>query len=219
MRRDSVIIMVLSTLVAIAIVGIGYYLQSLSAAATSPISEEAGWTTLETRADPAVGNSTNDSAQAPSGRTDTPIKCHDPEVGDFWTNADRCEDADLHNRLSYAAPLATTTYQERYGGQGYLPPASAAAKGAADQKPQPPNLRLYAKAPPDGLNVSCKFSVGKALETERDLAAADNPRESVWREDYCKWRCEAIQQRCPVADSFFYYRYQTLCGPGLLNTC
>jgi hypothetical protein len=33
--------------------------------------------------------------------------------------------------------------------------------------------------PPDGLNASGKFPVGKALELERALIAAKDPRESI----------------------------------------
>ena len=61
--------------------------------------------------------------------------------------------------------------------------------------------------------------MGKALEIERDLAAADNPYESHWRKSYCRFRCEAIEQRCPVADSDFYYAYRPLCGAAEYDYC
>jgi len=51
------------------------------------------------------------------------IRCTDPEVGEFFTNAVTCDAADLSNRLSYSAPLATTLNRDKYSGQDYVPPA------------------------------------------------------------------------------------------------
>ena len=64
--------------------------------------------------------------------------------------------------------------------------------------------------PPDGLNVSCKFAVGKTLELERALSAAEEPGESIWREDYCHWIREVKTENCLVPTDLFYYG--NLCG-------
>ncbi|MDZ4730146.1 MAG: hypothetical protein SH820_09425, partial [Xanthomonadales bacterium] len=56
-------------------------------------------------------------------------------------------------------------------------------------------------------------------ELERPLAAADDPRESTWRDSYCKQRCEAIQESCPVADDYFYYRFRYVCGSSDYGDC
>jgi hypothetical protein len=141
------------------------------------------------------------------------LVCEHPELGTFYTNASSCHEADLDNRISHAESFSPVPDRDRYSGNDYQTPQKAAGNSRTDRKPenQKPNLRLHGKSPPNGLNVSCKFSVGKALEIERTLAAADDPRESTWRESYCKQRCEAIRESCPVADDYFYYRFRNVC--------
>jgi len=140
-------------------------------------------------------------------RGDRILECDHPELGKVYTNAATWEAADVHNRLSYAESLATTPAQARYSSETYQPPAQQAQSARSNPKP---NLRLLAKAPPDRLNVSCKFAVGKALELERALSAAKDPRESIWREDYCHWIQEAGAENCQVPSDLFYYG--GLCG-------
>jgi hypothetical protein len=72
-------------------------------------------------------------------------------------------------------------------------------------------MRGPGRAPPDGLKPECRFPVGMALEKEPFLAAADDPLESTYRKSYCRFRKEAIEDQCPVPDSFYYYRYQQIC--------
>jgi hypothetical protein len=180
---------------------------------------DASGSTLRPGANDAVGGARtvpHVPAETSPHRSDRILECDHPELGKVYTNAATCAAADVHNRLSYAEPLAKTPAQARYSGEMYQPPAEQAQKARTSQKP---NLRLLAKAPPDGLNVSCKFAVGRALELERALSAAADPRESAWREDYCKWRCEAIAEDCGVDDSYFYYRYQRLCREENLDGC
>jgi hypothetical protein len=61
--------------------------------------------------------------------------------------------------------------------------------------------------------------VGKALEIERDLAAADDPYNSTWRETYCRFRCEAIEDDCPVDDRDFYYKIRPMCRNTQYDYC
>ncbi len=145
------------------------------------------------------------------------LKCHHPDTGEYYTNAASCEDADLYNRLSTADPLVTHPAKNTYSGQNYSTPQVDAGNSrtnrprrqtaAADQ----PNLRLHGKPPPPGLSPECKFPVGKALETERDLAAADDPYQSKWKDTYCRFRCEARQKRCAVAADYYYFDYSRMC--------
>jgi hypothetical protein len=221
MQKNSKIKWELSALLGAAIIGGAWFL--LAARDTPPPQPEptTTWQTLTPGPNPPSGNakSVPDVSAATSPlRGSTIIRCTDPEVGEFFTNATTCDAADLSNRLSYSAPLATTPNRDKYSGQDYVPPAQQAANSRADDTFKP-NLRSQAKSPPDGLNVSCKFSVGMALKLERNLSAADDPKKSIWREDYCKWRCEALQKNCPVADSYFYYRHREICGFYYLNQC
>ena len=149
-------------------------------------------------------------------RTNDYLVCQhpDPNIGTIYTNEQNCEDVNLDNRLSQAEPFQPIPNPDRYKNNDYQTPDRAAANSRSNIQPknQKPNLRLNGKSPPKGLNVSCKNSVGKALEIERTLAATDDPRESAWRDSYCKQRCEAIEERCPVADDYFYYRFRYMCG-------
>ena len=216
MRKDSFFIFGTSVILTALIIGGVYYMTVVR----NPASEKTdAWQTLSPNQPTGYVNSTPDiSAETSQRRTDTPIKCQDPEIGEYWTNAATCEGADLHNRLSHAAPLVTSPDRKKYSGQDYTPPAKQAANSRT-KKNSKPNLRFNGKSPPPGLNISCRFSVGKALEIERDLAAADDPKESTWRENYCKWRCEAVKDQCPVEDSYFYYQYTEICGMGYTNNC
>jgi hypothetical protein len=213
MRKDSATITGVTVVLTAAIIGGGYYMAIVRhPAQTSPESADA-WQTLTPRPDQASGSARtvpDVPAGTSQGRTDTPIKCYDPELGEFWTNATTCDQADLNNRLSYSDPLATTPNRDQYSGQDYSPPGQEAVNSRSDNNAKP-DLRLSAKSPPSGLNVACKFSVGMALEIERDLAAADQPYESIRRDTYCEFRCEVIAKNCPIRDDYFYYSFHKMC--------
>lgn len=154
------------------------------------------------------------SAETSSTGIDNIITCQHPEYGTVYSNAASCDEVDYDSRLSRADSFQAVPERDRYSATDYHSPESAAANSRSNstmQKQQKPNLRLHGKSPPSGLNVSCKNSVGKALEIERTLAASDDPRESTWRDSYCKQRCEAYTEQCPVEDSYYYYDYRTLC--------
>jgi hypothetical protein len=204
MRRDSVLIFGASMLISLGLVGAAYY---VSVVRQTPSAPEATAGAQSQPKSSAVGSPAPEQGATPTW-TNTPIKCVDPEIGEFWTNAKDCESADLKNRISVAQPLDR--------------PRSASPSTEATPKNSPtnakntasnkPNLRNVARPVPEGLNVSCKFAVGKALEIERDLSAADDPAESIWRENYCKWVNETRANDCPVSGNFFYYG--DLCGYG-----
>lgn len=68
-----------------------------------------------------------------------------------------------------------------------------------------PNIRLTGKSPPRGTSRECKFPIGRALEVERMLSAADDASESIWLEEYCEWFDEAIVLQCPDLASTLHY--------------
>ncbi|MEJ8568630.1 hypothetical protein V3330_13440 [Wenzhouxiangellaceae bacterium CH-27] len=161
--------------------------------------------------------STRPKPQPAAPRTRTILRCHDPEMGEYYTNAATCEGADLANRMSYAQPVPINPGQAQYGNAAYQSPQNQAGNSRSNRQlaqskpPEKPNLRLTGKPPPPGLPAECKFPVGKALEIERDLAAADVPYESTWRKSYCRFRREAIEDGCPVSDQDFYYPMRQMC--------
>ena len=219
MRKDSANLLGATLLVTAAIISGAYYLFEVQRVAQAPTGE-TGWQTLlpsalnKRRADSTGSIDKNVSAETSDQRTDSILTCEHPEYGTVYTNAASCNEADVHNRISIAEPLLQTPGQDQYSGNTYQTPQNEAGNSRTERRNQQqnkPNLRLDGKSPPNGLNVSCKNSVGKALEIERDLAATDNPRESAWRDSYCKQRCEAIQEACPVADDYYYYRFNNLC--------
>jgi hypothetical protein len=205
MRKDSAFIVGATALITAAILGGAWYMaQRQAAVAVDP--KETIWTTL----DPGVGGASSVpdiSAETSTGRSARIIACGLPDGSKAFTNAASCAEADFDNRLSIADPLAAPSVQSRYSGEDYQPPAQQARDARADAKP---NLRLTGKSPPSGLNPSCTFNVGKALELERALSAAEEPGESIWREDYCRWIQEARAENCQVPSDLFYYG--NLCG-------
>jgi len=224
-----------TTLVITAAIVAGLYLLGRAQESAEPGSaEESGWTTLISSPstlpaprhpgpDPGsnispdtnpAASAGNVSAETPPSGNDTIITCQHPEYGTVYSNAASCDEVDYDNRLSRAESYQAVPERDRYSGTDYHSPESAAANSrsySTNKKQQKPSLQLHGKSPPSGLNVSCKFSVGKALEIERSLAVSDDPHESSWRESYCKFRCEAIEENCPVADDYFYYRYRHVC--------
>lgn len=204
MRRDSAFIFVISVLITAGIVG-GVYYMSIPRPIEQADSESSQMQAPSSS--PVAGNIAS-PVYSQNERTDQIIKCVDPEKGEFWTNAKDCESADLDNRISNAQTFRPTDY--------ISPNAAESRKdlqvSKSSESNNKPSLRRVAKAVPSDLSVSCKFAVGKALEIERDLSAADTPGESIWRENYCRWVNETRSEGCDIAGNFFYYGH--LCGYG-----
>lgn len=207
MRRDSKIILSTSVLLTAAIIGGAHLYANRSGSSLSIAeSESPNATTMPRQHMEAL----DVSAETPLARTWEIIECHDPEIGTFYTNATACEDADLENRISDAQTLSPSLTRD-LNNKKQSTRRKAARKSSAKNKLK---LRLLAEAPPPNLPPECRFPVGKALETERSMAGADDPRESIWRDTYCRFRCEANAKRCPVNDSTFYYSFNSVCrGP------
>jgi hypothetical protein len=196
MKKDSLIILFFSVSMTVAVVGGAYYLTIVRNTQARPTVNDA------------VGE-VKDFPQASNYRTNTPIKCHDPEVGEFWTNASSCDGADLNNRMSYATPLATSPAQDKYTQKNYKKPEQIAVNSRTDQKP---DFRRKAKESPKGIPAECRFPVGEAAELERSMGVKDDPKDSIWAEKYCEWRREIGKLRCPIPNDFFYYSISTVCG-------
>lgn len=146
---------------------------------------------------PSAAPQASGSPAPPSARSSQILKCTDPEIGEFYTNAKDCENADLNNRLSHAETLKKVDYLS--------PNAKEARRDIRTGVNKKPDIRRVAKAVPDDLSISCKFSVGRALEIERMLSEADDARESIWRENYCRWLGELRDESCKVSRDYFYY--------------
>ena len=103
----------------------------------SPPPESAdAWQTLTPRPDQASGSARtvpDVSAGTRQGRTDTPIECHDPELGEFWTNATTCDQADLSNRITIAEPMSGKPGEDKYSGENYKAPEQEAGNSRSDR--------------------------------------------------------------------------------------
>ena len=159
----------LALLLLAAIAGGAYYLLVMRHPTPPPPEAQpkapTTWQTLTPRPG-QVGTEASDAPRVPAGtskgRTDTPIKCFDPEVGEFWTNASTCAGADLNNHLSHPDSQAATSTatananagantkgntaanaqasaaaqvkadRDKYMGMGYMTPEEEAVKSRAD---------------------------------------------------------------------------------------
>jgi hypothetical protein len=143
------------------------------------------------------------------------IVCQHPEHGAVYTNAAHCDEVDYDNRLTQAEPFQPIPNPDRYKNSDYQAPDRQAANGRSNRtKSTVKNvcdktvLRLHGRSPPSGLNQSCKFAVGKALEIERSLAVANDPSESAWLDSYCKWVRESVVEDCNLSEvQYCYSRY------------
>ncbi len=208
MRRDSVIIFTVALIVTAGVIGSAHLyhkhqVQTAEAAQQGPT--DPATNTAKPPAD--VGN----YAYVPdSTRTSRIIECHDPEIGTFYTNAAECAGADLENRLSDYQPLRTAPSRSSSANRRQVAQSSGGSKSGS---------RQTGRAPPSGLPPECRFPVGKALELERPLSKASDPYESMWREDYCRWRCEARRERCPVSSNIYDYDYGRMCRDTAYRQC
>jgi hypothetical protein len=218
MRKESTVIFVLALLISAGTIGTLSYLhhventgstERFGAPPAHQIEPRVAREPSDTQQQAQSGSSQALPQQQISGRTDTPIECPLPDGATFWTNAATCEGADLHNRISIADP-PETWHLDRAEREQRSSPTKNSTLGRDAAIPKP-TIHGPGRAPPSGLRPECRFPVGRALEIERMLATADNPYESGWRKSYCRFRNEAIDDQCPVADSYYYYRYDNMC--------
>jgi hypothetical protein len=160
MRDNPTAATSLALLLLATIVGGAYYLLVMRHPAPVPPTPSpkapTTWQTITPR--PGQENSVaSDAPRVPAetskGRTDTPIKCFDPEVGEFWTNAATCQGADMNKQLSNPAPqvsssspvadtradktaegtASTRADRAKLMGQDYMPPEEAATRSHSDK--------------------------------------------------------------------------------------
>ncbi|RLA42942.1 MAG: hypothetical protein DRR42_22530 [Gammaproteobacteria bacterium] len=183
MRKDSLVIFSISIVLSLGIVGGTYYLylQKRQWPPNPAITEPP------TRID--AGQATGRTAVAANRRTATPIKCTKPDGSVFWTNATRCEGADLDNRLSFADPVKPVPRVRVNDSQSNKSnPGSSRTSSPAKKKLEPI---------PKDMKIQCSFPIGMARKIEtRSLNLKSEPSESVWKKSYCRWICEARVENC-----------------------
>jgi hypothetical protein len=120
MRKDSLVIFVTSIVLTLGIVGGAHYLYLQN------LNNVPGEATVKSPSDIATGKPYHPPTQPAIRRTDTPIECKKSDGTVFYTNATRCKDVNLNNRLSYADPVKIRT---RSGHPGPHPYSSTQQNG------------------------------------------------------------------------------------------
>lgn len=191
MRKDSLIIFATSIVLTLGIVGgIHYlYLQNQKLIPDEPA--------VKPQTVAGAVQSRPHSNQPAKSRTAKVIQCTQSDGSVFYTNAGRCEDADLDNTLSIydhvaPAPRAKTTSKTK----------SSSQKSDSNKQSLKPIPRSMTNA--------CSFPIGMARRIEtKSLSLIDPPEESLWKSDYCRWICEARVENC--GDLKDYLRYPNIC--------
>lgn len=196
MRKDSLIIFTVSILLTLGIVGGLHYLY---------LQNQKGIPNPNISKTPPRANTDQPNGKVgppASLRTATPIKCTKPDGSVFWTNAARCEGADLNNRLSYADPVKPVPRVKTDKNSGNSNDRSSSRKSESRDK--------SVKSIPQKIPIACKFPIGMAQKIEtKSLSLKADPAESIWKDSYCKWVCEARVENC--GDLNDYLKLVRLC--------
>ena len=118
--------------------------------------------------------------EVPAPARDRILTCTAADGSSFYTNAARCEDADLDNRLT-EVPAHQPAAEPRYG-QNCLDP----------------------KQPHHFLPV-CAEPFRAALELEQELAKSEAPVDSPQATEYCELIAQGVQAGCPATSALFCY--------------
>ena len=186
MRKDSLIVFATSIVLTLGIVGVAHYLylQDQKLIPDRPISKPRA-VVGAVQSSPQTIQPTKRSNQPTKRRTNKIIQCTQANGSVFWTNAGSCANANLNNTLSY--------YE-------HVSPAPRVKK---DNKRKTSSRQNYRQAKnsikpiPRDMHFSCSFPIGKAQRIEKkSLRLKDDPSESLWKESYCRWVCEARFERC-----------------------
>jgi len=200
MRKESIIIFSLAALISVGIVGVLSFFHNMSnqhqatptatkhqPSASTPNKQPRANTLQQTR-----------KAQT-SGRLKYPQKCIDTAGNITFTDQPNCANAKPRNNLSIvdsvSPPPRQTKPQNRKRANAY----GKSTSGKQAVKPIPGTMV-----------VACKFPIGMARKIEkRSLSLKDDPAESVWKDSYCRWVCEARNENCENVDS--YLKFSRMC--------
>ena len=189
MRKESLIYTAISIVLMLAIAGGTHYLylQDRKAAPESEAREPPSGT--------GSASAGNRNLKPAVVRTATPIKCTQADGSVFYTNASRCEGADLDNRLSYAEPVKPLNQKKSDSSTFDITQKAWAQTSQANGK--------ALKQIPWKMKNECSFPIGKAQGIEHNpLRLKDNPAESVWKDSYCRWVCVARVAKCEDIEDY-----------------
>ena len=116
-----------------------------------------------------------------TGRTDTILSCEAVDGTVFYTNASRCDDADLENRINIipAAPPAS--------------PVTRTCLGTQEEQ------RVH------HFLASCQEPFMQAIGLERRIGQSDDPANSPRTREYCALITQGVQNGCIATSDVFCY--------------
>lgn len=188
MRKESLVIFVISIVLTLGIVsGLHYfYLQNQKVIPEQSLFEPKPREVVNTPLQPRLQKS-----KSIRGQTAKIIKCTKANGTVFWTNASRCENADLDNTLSI------------YDHAEIAPPVKSDNNARSSSKQTSRQTRNSLKPIPRSMTNACSFPIGKARKIERrSLSLKLDPSDSVWKDSYCRWVCDARSEGCEDVDSY-----------------
>lgn len=172
---------VLLALISVAAVAYFVY-QNLMMEDSAPSQPPAGMIT------PPSENTSNTPAMPVAGRdpnrTETILTCSQVDGTVFYTNASRCEDADLESRVTEVPALQPQS----------LPQSRPVCLGA-----QPGEPLMH------GFLAVCREPFTKALELEPFLLESDDPVSSRAGKRYCAFITEGVQAGCMATSAQFCF--------------
>ena len=140
---------------------------------------------------PQANQSPKRPNQPTQRRTNKILQCTQPNGSVFWTNASSCANANLNNTLSY---------------YDHVPPTPRVKKDnerKTSSKQTSRQAKNSIKSIPRDMPFSCSFPIGMARRIEKkSLSLKPDPSDSVWRNSYCRWVCEARSEGCESVDSY-----------------
>ncbi|KAA9131547.1 hypothetical protein F3N42_09530 [Marinihelvus fidelis] len=144
------------------------------------------------------------AAPSPSPARKTLRKCTGDHGEPVFTVTDdpNCKPYTSGNTLSVIEQMPRNSWLEQ---KRRAEQAQAENRRTNTPRKYNPDIRLTGKSPPRGTTRECKFPIGRALEVERMLSAADDASESAWLDEYCEWVSEASGLQCPDLASTLYY--------------
>ena len=191
MRKESLVIFVISIVLTLGIVGGAHYLYLQN--------QKIAPAEVKVKPPSNIGTSkpSRPKTQPAVGRTDKIIECTKPDGTVFYTNATRCEDADLDNHFSI------------YDHVEIAPPETTTSKYKSSSQKSDSN-RQSLKPIPRSMTNACSFPIGMARRIEtRAMSYKTPPEESLWKDTYCKWICEARVENCGNLEE--YLEHPNIC--------
>jgi hypothetical protein len=201
MRKESIIIFGLALAISSAIVGalsFFHYKNNLNPAAQTIARPHPSPASTPTKQ--PYANTWPQLKRARAGtRLKYPQKCIDANGNITITDQPDCANAKPKHTLSIvdsvSAPPRQTKPQNRKQASSY-------GKSTSGNK--------SVKAIPGTMVVACKFPIGMARKIEkRSLKLKDDPAESIWKDSYCRWVCEARNEQCEDVNA--YLEFSQMC--------